>query len=75
MVRVSIAVRRRDKPNQMEMKMARMIGTFAVALALAAAFGTAFVSSASAKPKFGPSECVIDEGYGRYTTCNQGGGE
>ena len=55
--------------------MARMIGTFAVALALAAAFGTAFVSSASAKPNFGASECVIDEGYGRYTTCNQGGGE
>lgn len=53
--------------------MTRMIGTFAVALALIGALG-AFANSASAKPNFGPSECVVDEGYGRYTTCSQGGG-
>jgi hypothetical protein len=49
--------------------MTRILAALVVALAL-----TGAVNSAFAGPKFGPNECVTDEGYGRTSTCNQGGG-
>ena len=48
--------------------MTRVLTALAVALAF-----TGAVSSAFAGPKGSASECVIDEGYGRTTTCHQGG--
>ena len=48
--------------------MTRILTALVVAFAL-----TGAVSSAFAGPKGGSSECTIDEGYGRTTTCHQGG--
>ena len=47
--------------------MTRILTALVVAFAL-----TGAVSSAFAGPK-GSSECIVDEGYGRSTTCHQGG--
>lgn len=52
----------------METTMTRILTALVVALAL-----TGAVSSAFAGPKSGPGECSTDEGYGRSSTCNQGG--
>jgi hypothetical protein len=65
---MSAADMNRANPSQMETTMTRILTALAVAVALAGA-----VSSAFAGPKGSPSECVIDEGYGRTTTCHQGG--
>jgi hypothetical protein len=58
----------RANPSQMETTMTRILTALVVALAL-----TGAVSSAFAGPKSGPGECSTDEGYGRSSTCNQGG--
>jgi hypothetical protein len=54
--------------------MTRMFSTFAVALAVAAALATGFVSSATAKPNLPPGECVLDDGYNRFRPCSGGDG-
>jgi len=58
----------------MEIEMPHIIQILAIALTLASALGIGFMSSASAKPHFGPSECVVVEGYGRYSNCHESGG-
>lgn len=50
--------------------MTRMFSTFAVALAVVAALGTGFVSSASAKPNLPAGECQTDDGYNRFRPCS-----
>ena len=53
---------------QMETTMTCILTALVVAFAL-----TGAVSSAFAGPKSGSGECIVDEGYGRTTNCNQGG--
>jgi hypothetical protein len=50
--------------------MTRKIATLTAALAFAAALGTGFVSSASAKPNLPAQECTTDDGYNRFRPCS-----
>jgi hypothetical protein len=54
----------------METDMTRKLTTLAAALALIVGLGTAFASSASAKPNFPAGECVTDDGYNRLRPCS-----
>jgi hypothetical protein len=50
----------------METTMSRILSALLVAFALTGAVTSAFAGPIS-------NECVTDEGYGRSSTCNQGG--
>lgn len=45
---------------------------FGVTLALALIALSGAVGSASAKPGWAVNECLIDDGYNRYSSCNSG---